>query len=368
MPAQEAEAVLPYYRMIIKEERKGKRYPKVIAAVLAATTLFSTVASAAEGFAGWNAENKDDAWTVYTTTDWNSMAEYMVLENNSSSTQALHLSTKVNSLRNTVKDTLKNLDDHPGLYKNTAYTELMLAMIQVLSGGNPSADDPCCIKTYIDPDARDMTAEKSIRKLFYRLTACEEAHAVKYGETSVYANNEALQAVVQGVVLGTKYARETEKYSVSNAQAYIDGHREDLHGNPSASFAREVGKRYTATQSGSQYVGNQDNEVARKIVEAAYTQLGTPYVWGGTTPYRGLDCSGLTQYCHRMAGVTIPRTSGPQGSGGMAVTTPEPGDIVCYSGHVGIYIGGGQMIHAPQPGQVVCIVKVWGNPWYRRYW
>lgn len=51
-----------------------KRYPKVLAALLASVTLCSTAASAAEGFAGWNAENKDDAWTVYTTTDWNSMA------------------------------------------------------------------------------------------------------------------------------------------------------------------------------------------------------------------------------------------------------------------------------------------------------
>lgn len=345
-----------------------RRYKKVLVAVLVTVSVMSTVSLAAEGFAGWNEETKDDVWTVYATTDWNSMADLLVLENNTSSTQALHLSAKVNSLRNMVKDTLKKLDDHPGLYKNTAYTELMLAMIQILSNGNPSSDDPCCIKTYIDPSAEGMTAEKSIRKLFYRLTACEEAHAVKYGETSVYANNESLMAVVQGVVLGTDYSKTTEKYSVTNAQAYIDAHKEELHGNSSAKFAQEVGKRYTATQSGSQYVGNQDNEVARKIVEAAYTQLGTPYVWGGTTPYRGLDCSGLTQYCHRMAGVTIPRTSGPQGSGGMAVTTPEPGDIVCYSGHVGIYIGGGQMIHAPQPGQVVCITKVWGNPWYRRYW
>ena len=114
--------------------------------------------------------------------------------------------------------------------------------------------------------------------------------------------------------------------------------------------------------------GSGDTSVAQAIVNAAYSQLGVPYVWQETTPGSGLDCSGLTQYAHRVAGISIPRTSGPQGSGGKAVSNPLPGDIVCYSGHVGIYIGGGQMIHAPQPGDVVKVANVYGSPWYRRYW
>ena len=114
--------------------------------------------------------------------------------------------------------------------------------------------------------------------------------------------------------------------------------------------------------------GTGDTSVAQAIVNAAYSQLGTPYVWGGTSPGVGLDCSGLTQYCHRVAGISIPRVSGDQGAGGKAVSSPLPGDIVCYSGHVGIYIGNGQMIHAPEPGDVVKVASVYGNPWYRRYW
>lgn len=114
--------------------------------------------------------------------------------------------------------------------------------------------------------------------------------------------------------------------------------------------------------------GSGDSSAADAIVSAAYSQLGVPYVWGGTSPGSGLDCSGLTQYCHRVAGISISRTSGPQGAGGKAVSNPLPGDIVCYSGHVGIYIGGGQMIHAPQPGDVVKVSSVYGSPWYRRYW
>ena len=126
----------------------------------------------------------------------------------------------------------------------------------------------------------------------------------------------------------------------------------------------------TGSSSGSSldYAGAGDSSVAQTIVNAAYGQLGVPYVWGGTTPGSGLDCSGLTQYCHRVAGISIGRTSQVQGGGGKAVSNPQPGDLVCYGSHIGIYIGGGQMIHAPHTGDVVKVANVYGSPWYRRYW
>lgn len=127
-----------------------------------------------------------------------------------------------------------------------------------------------------------------------------------------------------------------------------------------------------SSSSGSSSSGNgsygTNTSAAEKIVAAAYSQLGVPYVYGGTTPGVGLDCSGLVQYCYAAAGISLPRTSAAQGGSGIAVTDPQPGDIVCYSGHVGIYIGNGQMIHAPQTGDVVKISDVYGSPWYRRCW
>lgn len=90
------------------------------------------------------------------------------------------------------------------------------------------------------------------------------------------------------------------------------------------------------------------------IVAAAMSQLGVPYVWGGTMPGAGLDCSGLTQYCYAQAGISIPRYSEDQASAGRRVplSEAEPGDILWRPGHVAIYLGGDEYIHEPQTGDV----------------
>lgn len=98
------------------------------------------------------------------------------------------------------------------------------------------------------------------------------------------------------------------------------------------------------------------------IVDYAYQFLGTPYLWGGTTP-SGFDCSGFTQYVFKnAAGISLPRTTYDQINVGVAVSynNLQPGDLVFpHTGHVGIYIGGGQMIHAPSSGDVVKVSSVY---------
>lgn len=121
--------------------------------------------------------------------------------------------------------------------------------------------------------------------------------------------------------------------------------------------------------SGSNYVPPVGTGGGAAIVAEAYKYLGVPYVWGGQSS-SGVDCSGLVLLAHRAIGVNLYHYSGSQGSGGRAVSRAEalPGDVVCYSGHVGIYLGNGMMIHAPQTGDVVRVVSVYGSPWFRRYW
>lgn len=92
---------------------------------------------------------------------------------------------------------------------------------------------------------------------------------------------------------------------------------------------------------------------AQAAVQNALSAVGTPYVWGGTTPGSGLDCSGLTQWAYGQAGVDIPRTAAEQ-TVGRSVSADEllPGDLVIWSGHVAMVTGDGMMVEAGDPVQV----------------
>jgi hypothetical protein len=93
------------------------------------------------------------------------------------------------------------------------------------------------------------------------------------------------------------------------------------------------------------------NPRAARAVRTALDQIGTPYVWGGTTPGVGLDCSGLTQYAYRQAGIELPRLAQDQGIGArVAPGDLQPGDLAVWSGHVAMVVGNGQMVEAQQPG------------------
>lgn len=108
---------------------------------------------------------------------------------------------------------------------------------------------------------------------------------------------------------------------------------------------------------------------ADRAIEAARTQLGVPYVWGGETPGHGFDCSGLIQWAFGVGGVSLPRTTYQQVLVGAPVTQDRlaPGDLVFPDlGHVQIYVGGGQVIEAPHTGSVVQQVPMWGFMTARR--
>lgn len=89
----------------------------------------------------------------------------------------------------------------------------------------------------------------------------------------------------------------------------------------------------------------------RAVADYGLQFVGNPYVFGGTSLTNGADCSGFVQSVYRHFGYSLPRSSSEQRSAGREVSYSEaqPGDIICYAGHVGIYIGNGQIVHASSP-------------------
>lgn len=103
------------------------------------------------------------------------------------------------------------------------------------------------------------------------------------------------------------------------------------------------------------------------VIDVAASLVGVPYVSGGSST-SGFDCSGYTQFVFAQVGVSLPRTSGAQGSAGVAVSREEgqPGDLVHMPGHVGIYAGNGMMYDAPRPGKNVQLREIWSDDYQLR--
>ncbi len=104
---------------------------------------------------------------------------------------------------------------------------------------------------------------------------------------------------------------------------------------------------------------------AQKIIDVAMAQRGKPYVWAASGP-GSYDCSGLTAYAFRAAGISLPHSSRMQSQMGQPVSRDQlqPGDLVFFYSpvsHVGIYIGNGQMVHAPTSGDVVKVAPLMGG-------
>ena len=119
--------------------------------------------------------------------------------------------------------------------------------------------------------------------------------------------------------------------------------------------AEEAAKKAEAAQKEREERQKAEAQAASKgqaVVDYAMQFLGNPYVWGGSSLTNGTDCSGFTMAVYAHYGVSLPHYDASQRSCGTAVSSlsaARPGDLICYYGHVGIYIGNGQIISASNP-------------------
>ena len=189
----------------------------------------------------------------------------------------------------------------------------------------------------------------------------------------------AAQAVVQSMQQQTRAAAAISQLKDSKHAQYKrlkkliaknQAELNELTAPPaSAATTGSAGSSGTPTSSGGGITYHGPATGAARLSAAfATSQVGAPYVWGGTGPYdAGYDCSGLAMAAWAAAGVQIPRTTYDQWASLPHVSSSDmrPGDLMYFDaeGHVGIYVGNGMLVDAPQPGQDVEEVPV-STPWY----
>ena len=143
---------------------------------------------------------------------------------------------------------------------------------------------------------------------------------------------------------------------------------------PSTGNTGMTTKPSTGSSSNTSKPGNAS--AGQKIANKGCEYIGNPYVYGGNSLTNGIDCSGFVQQIHAKFGISTPRNSTSLRYGGKAVAVSDmmPGDVVCYEGHVAIYIGGGQIVHASNSKPYPAGGIKTSNAYYRtivavrRYW
>lgn len=177
-------------------------------------------------------------------------------------------------------------------------------------------------------------------------TQIESGNVTGYVKTEYILTGESAEEKAKAIVAEKKPEVDVETLDEAKAEelaaecfSYAESKEEEA-----ARLAEEAAKaEEEAKAAEAETVGN-----GQVVVDYAMQFVGNPYVWGGTSLTNGADCSGFVQSVYANFGVSMPRTSSAMRSAGTEVSYSEavPGDVICYEGHVGIYIGNGQIVNA----------------------
>ncbi|MCI5876806.1 MAG: SH3 domain-containing protein [Lachnospiraceae bacterium] len=220
----------------------------------------------------------------------------------------------------------------------------------------PDGDDVVVTDETTEGWAKVSTADgDGYVALDYVTLSTEYIHAEsKAEEEARLAREEAERQEAARAAEEARKAREAEAARAAAEQeaARKAAEKQEAKKAGSGSSAATGSSTGSSAGSGSGSSAGQSAQTAssngQAVVDYARQFLGNPYVYGGNSLTNGTDCSGFVKGVYAAFGINLPRTSAEQRSVGYAVSLSEiqPGDIVCYSGHVGIYAGNNTLIHA----------------------
>lgn len=221
-----------------------------------------------------------------------------------------------------------------------------------------------------EADAAQKQAEELVQQYQNEVDSLDSQVAELLAEEEAAAQKAAEEAAAAAAAQAeAASASSNTSSSTSNSSASSDSSSDSATSGSASDNGGGSSSGSSSSSSSSSSSGGGSNNYGGSVVAAAQSQLGVPYVWGGTAWGSGLDCSGLTSGCwKRAAGIWIGRTTWDQIASAQwtgSVSEAQAGDVYACGSHVAIATGGGGYIHAPQPGEVVCYSSLsWYNPFY----
>ena len=176
--------------------------------------------------------------------------------------------------------------------------------------------------------------------------------AVESGDVTGYVKTEYILTGAEAQTYAENLVTEAQQEGKEEAEAFTYAVSRK---SEEAQMTQEVQGNVQQTQTTE--VSAQPASNGQVIVDYACQFIGNPYVWGGTSLTDGADCSGFVQSVFAHFGISLPRTTYDQINAGVEVSYDQamPGDLICYDGHIGIYIGNGQIVNAQNPEQGIGI-------------
>ena len=176
--------------------------------------------------------------------------------------------------------------------------------------------------------------------------------AVESGDVTGYVKTEYILTGAEAQTYAENLVTEAQHEGKEEAEAFNYAVSRE---SEEAQMTQEVQENVQQTETTE--VSAQPASNGQAIVDYACQFIGNPYVWGGTSLTDGADCSGFVQSVFAHFGISLPRTTYDQINAGVEVSYDQamPGDLICYDGHIGIYIGNGQIVNAQNPEQGIGI-------------